>query len=64
MSLYACPRCGDQKIEFMNSYCFCWECGYSPEQEIQPRTNVVDLKSLLRDEPGEAAPEQVLERAS
>lgn len=31
MSIHECPRCGTNKLEYLSSYSFCWECGYSAE---------------------------------
>ena len=33
MNIFNCPRCGEHKLEFMNVHAFCWECGYSPDEE-------------------------------
>lgn len=30
MSYAKCPRCGETKLECLESYAFCWECNYSP----------------------------------
>lgn len=31
MSIHECPRCGTHKLEYLTSYSFCWECGYSAQ---------------------------------
>ena len=33
MAIFYCPRCGEHKLEYMKSYSFCWECGYSPSDD-------------------------------
>ncbi len=30
MSYAKCPRCGETKLECLETYAFCWECNYSP----------------------------------
>ncbi len=40
MSIHKCPRCGENKLEFMRSYSFCWECGYSASTEESPTSSL------------------------
>jgi hypothetical protein len=64
MNILACPRCGEHKLEFMDSYCFCWECGFSPDSEPDPAPALGSVHSLVVKAPDSSAREQVLERAS
>ena len=46
MTRTICPRCGEDKLELLKTYGFCWECGYTPdEKDFQiPPTN---FKAIL-----------------
>lgn len=30
-----CPRCGMNSLEHLATHSHCWECGYSPEYELE-----------------------------
>lgn len=64
MNILTCPRCGEHKLEFMKSYCFCWECGYSPEngQSSVPQSAMIH-KFFQKDPVGHTF-DQILECAS
>lgn len=48
MTVHQCPRCGEHKLEFMKSYSFCWECGYSPsDEQISPMP--FDRKKVVKE---------------
>lgn len=32
-----CPRCGNLAYEHLRTHSYCWECGYSPDQNAAPK---------------------------
>lgn len=64
MNILNCPRCGEHKLEFMKSYCFCWECGYSPECGHGPVLQSTIIHKFFQKSPVDLATEQAMERAS
>lgn len=53
MCNFECPRCGENKIEYLSSHLFCWECGYGEitddrqEQHLKLRIAIKNIMGWL-----------------
>ena len=47
-----CPRCGSLAYEHLRTHSYCWECGYSPDQDaraaLKPPLNSGRLRATAR----------------
>ncbi len=43
-----CPRCGSLAYEHLRTHSYCWECGYSPDQDARAAMNNGRLKATAK----------------